>query len=69
MGIIEILCVVTSVFTVLKLVGVITLAWWVVLLPGIVAAVISIMVAIYVTWINHSIRKESKKFFDDFWKD
>ena len=59
MGFTEIL---TIIFIVLKLLGVITWAWWVCLLPEIIAVIVVVaqLVAIYKT------HKSIKKHFDEF---
>ena len=57
MGFTEIL---TIIFIVLKLLGVITWAWWVCLLPEIIIVVVAQLVAIYKT------HKSIKKHFDEF---
>ena len=67
MGIFE---VVTIVFVVLKLTGVIAWSWWLVLLPEIIA--IGLYIVFFASWIIFGTftfkkaKKEIKKFDDDF---
>jgi len=66
MGILEVLAVV---FVVLKLVGVITWSWWLVLLPLIIAAVIYVtMYALIIINYVMAKRKINEAFEDDFFK-
>lgn len=65
MGFTEIL---TIVFIVLKLLGIIDWAWWLVLLPEIIMVAIYVIICIVHCWLAVSIRKEQKKRFDDMWK-
>ena len=60
MGFTEIL---TIVFVVLKLIGVISWSWWLVLLPEIIAVVLYAGVATYCAYLERSIRKETRKLF------
>lgn len=59
MGFTEIL---TIIFIVLKLLGVITWAWWVCLLPEIIAGVLYVIVVVAI----HKTHKSIKKHFDEF---
>lgn len=66
MGFTEIL---TIVFIVLKLMGFISWSWWLVLLPEIIAMVLYVALVIYQIRLHNQIHKETKKMFDDFWKE
>lgn len=67
MGLFEVL---TIVFVILKLTGVIAWSWWLVLLPEIIA--VGIYVIMLILWLAFGIfgfkkvKKEMKKFDDDF---
>ena len=66
MGILEIL---TIVFVVLKLVGVITWSWWLVFLPAIVAAGIYLLIyGFYFTALFRISRDINREIDDDFLK-
>lgn len=59
MGFTEVL---TIVFIVLKLLGVITWSWWLVLLPEIIALVIYIVVVVVQIVMTNKLRKEIREF-------
>lgn len=63
MGITEIL---TIIFVVMKLIGVISWSWWLVFLPEIIAVGIYLIFIIWWVWETRRIRKETRKMFDDF---
>ena len=63
MGFTEVL---TIIFIVLKLLGVITWAWWVCLLPEIIAGVLYVIVVVAQLVAIHKTRKSIKKRFDRF---
>jgi hypothetical protein len=63
MGFTEIL---TIIFIVLKLLGVITWAWWVCLLPEIIAGVLYVIVVVAQFVAIHKAHKSIKKHFDEF---
>ena len=64
MGFTEIL---TIIFIVLKLLGVITWAWWACLLPEIIAGVLYVIVVVAQQLVAiHKIHKSIKKHFDEF---
>lgn len=67
MGFTEIL---TIVFIVLKLIGVISWSWWLVLLPEIIAlgiyVIIFVLSIVGVIGTNRKVKKHVKKHFDDF---
>ena len=63
MGFTEIL---TIIFIVLKLLGVITWAWWVCLLPEIIAGVFYVIVVVAQLVAIHKAHKSIKKHFDEF---
>ena len=63
MGFTEIL---TIVFIVLKLLGVITWAWWVCLLPEILAGVLYVVIVVAQVVAIHKTHKSIKKHFDEF---
>lgn len=66
MGICELL---TIVFVVLKLTGVITWSWWLVLLPEIIAVGLYILWSLFAGIFVGSAYKKAKKEFDtDFFK-
>lgn len=62
MGILEVL---TIIFVVLKLVGVITWSWWIVFLPTIVSVSIYVIIATihFRQWLK--LKREIEKAFDD----
>lgn len=60
MGFTEIL---TIVFIVLKLIGVISWSWWLVLLPEIIAIVLYIALIVLYIYFSVSIMREQKKMF------
>ena len=62
MGVIEVL---TIVFVVLKLVGVINWSWWLVLLPEIIAVVVYVLSYGYMLKQYAKLRREVNKAFDD----
>lgn len=62
MGLLEVL---TIIFVILKLVGVIAWSWWLVFLPLIISVVIYVCVW---TFYGAVIFKMNKKFDDDFFK-
>ena len=63
MGFTEIL---TIIFIVLKLLGVITWAWWVCLLPEIIAGVLYVIVVVAQLVAIYKTHKSIKKHFDEF---
>lgn len=63
MGFTEIL---TIIFIVLKLLGVITWAWWVCLLPEILAGVLYVVIVVAQLVAIHKTHKSIKKHFDEF---
>ena len=63
MGFTEIL---TVVFIVLKLLGVISWSWWIVLLPEIIASVLYLIVFFMGIFGGHRTYKRVKRHFDDF---
>lgn len=63
MGFTEVL---TIVFIVLKLLGVITWAWWVCLLPEILAGVLYVVIVVAQLVAIHKTHKSIKKHFDEF---
>lgn len=63
MGFTEIL---TIIFIVLKLLGVITRAWWVCLLPEIIAGVLYVIVVVAQLVAIYKTHKSIKKHFDEF---
>lgn len=65
MGFLELL---TVVFIVLKLTGVIDWAWWLVLLPVIIAVVLYIAIFILHLVVSCGLRKEMKKMHNDFFR-
>ena len=66
MGVVEVL---TIVFVVLKLVGVINWSWWLVLLPEIIAVVVYVIFYGYMLNQYAKLRREvNKSFDDDFFK-
>lgn len=66
MGVLEVL---TIIFVVLKLVGVITWSWWLVFLPLILAFGLYILIVIgHITVFLGVKRKIDKEFDDDFFK-
>lgn len=66
MGVVEVL---TIVFVVLKLVGVINWSWWLVLLPEIIAVVVYVLSYGYMLKQYAKLRREvNKSFDDDFFK-
>lgn len=62
MGVVEVL---TIVFVVLKLVGVINWSWWLVLLPEIIAVVVYVIFYGYMLKQYAKLRREVNKAFDD----
>lgn len=62
MGVCEIL---TIIFIVLKVLGVIQWNWFLVLLPEIIACVIYLIFIIQACRLNSQIRKELKEFWED----
>lgn len=62
MGVVEVL---TIVFVVLKLVGVINWSWWLVLLPEIIAVVVYVLSYGYMLKQYAKLRREVNKAFDD----
>lgn len=65
MGFLELL---TVVFVVLKILGVIDWAWWLVLLPIMIAVVLYIALFIWHLVVSHGLKKEMKKIHNDFFK-
>ena len=65
MGFLELL---TVVFVVLKLLGVIDWAWWLVLLPIMIVVVLYIALLIWHLVVSHGLKKEMKKFHNDLFK-
>ena len=63
MGFTEIL---TIVFIVLKLIGIINWSWWYIGLPEIIAFVLYIAVFVYGVVSRYQIRKEYKKMYDNW---
>ena len=63
MGFTEIL---TILFIALKLFGVISWSWWLVLLPEIIMGVIYIALLVYPLLVTHKISKETRKCLRDF---
>lgn len=63
MGFLELL---TVVFIVLKLTGVIGWAWWLVLLPTIITVVLYIAMFVIHLVVSSGLRKEMKKMHKDF---
>ena len=61
MGFTELL---TIVFVVLKLIGVITWSWWLVLLPEIIAFALYLMIVVISTIYNVRVHKEMNKLFN-----
>lgn len=56
----------TIIFIVLKLLGVITWAWWVCLLPEIIAGVLYVIVVVAQLVAIYKTHKSIKKHFDEF---
>ena len=65
MGITELL---TIIFVVLKLLGIISWSWWLVLLPEIIAGIFYLAILVVVVVIEVGTVKELKNFNDDFSK-
>lgn len=63
MGFTEVL---TIIFIVLKLLGVITWAWWVCLLPEIIAGVLYVVIVVAHLVAIYKTHKSIKKLFDEF---
>lgn len=63
MGFTEVL---TIIFIVLKLLGVISWSWWIVLLPEIVMAVIYVIMVLSVVLVNVKAHRNIKKSMKDF---
>lgn len=63
MGFTEIL---TIIFIVLKLLGVITWTWWVCLLPEILAGVLYVVIVVVQLVAIYKTNKSIKKHFDEF---
>ena len=61
MGFTEVL---TIVFVVLKLLGIINWSWWLVLLPEIIAGVVYICLAAYSIYLTSKTRREMDKFIE-----
>lgn len=63
MGFTEVL---TIIFIVLKLLGVITWTWWVCLLPEIIAGVLYVVIVVAQLVAIYKTHKSIKKHFDEF---
>lgn len=66
MGICEIL---TIIFVICKLLGVISWSWWLVLLPEIIAFVIYAVIIVFYVISSVSLNRELKNFKNDFGRD
>ena len=66
MGFAEIL---TIVFIVLKCIGTIDWAWWIVLLPEIIAGTVYIGLLVAYIGVTVRLHRESKKFVKRMWED
>lgn len=64
MGITEVL---TVIFVICKLLGIISWSWWIVFSPEIVAVLIYVVLIIWQIRLHNQINKEARKLFDD-WK-